>query len=115
MTPLACRAANRGGRLRWKIENEGFKIQKNGGPALELAPSTRPGAIQNWYLLLQIARLILQLLERGNLLGQAAPRLFGSFRNLGQRLAESVRDQVIPVAVLQPHACRAVQLRLNRA
>ena len=25
-----CYLANKGGRLRWKIENEGFNIQKNG-------------------------------------------------------------------------------------
>jgi hypothetical protein len=39
--------ANRGGRCRWKIENEGFNIQKNGGFNLEHAYSTRPGTIQS--------------------------------------------------------------------
>ncbi|RLC74380.1 MAG: hypothetical protein DRJ03_17950 [Chloroflexi bacterium] len=29
--------ANEGGRLRWKIENEGFNVQKNGGYGLEHA------------------------------------------------------------------------------
>jgi hypothetical protein len=105
--------ANRGGRLRWKSENEGFNLQKNGGFALEHAYSTRPETIQNWYLLLQIAHLILQLLERGNLLGQEARRLFGSFRNLAKRLAESFRNQLIPAEILDPHACRALQIRLN--
>ena len=31
--------ANQGGRLRWKIENEGFNSQKKGGFALEHAYS----------------------------------------------------------------------------
>jgi hypothetical protein len=105
--------ANRGGRLRWKIENEGFNIQKNGGFNLEPAYSTQPGTIQNWYLLLQIAHLILQLLERGNLLGQAATRLFGSLRNLAKRLSESLRNHRIPADALDPSACQAIQIRLN--
>jgi hypothetical protein len=105
--------ANRGGRLRWKIENEGFNLQKNGGFALEHAYSTRPEPIKNWYLLLQIAHLILQLLERGSLLSQEAKRLFGSFRNLAKRLAESLRNHLIPAEALDPHACRAMQIRLN--
>jgi hypothetical protein len=105
--------ANRGGRLRWKIENEGFNLQKNGGFALEHAYSTRPGPIKNWYLLLQIAHLILQLLERGNLLGQAPARLFGSLRSLARRLAESLRQQLIPAEALDPARCGAMQIRLN--
>jgi hypothetical protein len=105
--------ANRGGRLRWKIENEGFNLQKNGGFALEHAYSTRPGPMKNWYLLLQIAHLILQLLERGNLLGQAPIRLFGSLRGLARRLAESLRQQLIPAEALEPACCAAMQIRLN--
>ena len=105
--------ANRGGRLRWKIENEGFNLQKNGGFALEHAYSTRPGPIKNWYLLLQIAHLILQFLERGDLLGQGAQRLFGSLRTFAKRLAESLRHQLIPAAALDPATCRAMQIRLN--
>jgi hypothetical protein len=105
--------ANRGGRLRWKIENEGFNLQKNGGFALEHAYSTRPGPMKNWYLLLQIAHLILQLLERGNLLGQTPTRLFGSLRSLARRLAESLRQQLIPAESLDPARCGAMQIRLN--
>jgi hypothetical protein len=53
------------GRLRWKIENEGFNSQKNLGD--------EPGhkfsrvsfiAMQNYYQLLQIAQMINQLAER---------------------------------------------------
>ncbi len=96
------RLANRGGHLRWKIGNEGFNLQKNGGFALEHAYSTRPEPIKNGYFLLQMAHVILQLLERGNLLGQAPARLFGSLHSVARRLAESLRHQLIPAESLDP-------------
>ena len=50
------------GRLRWKIENEGFNCQKNHGYALkhQYARSSYLAA-QNYYQCLQIAHLINQL------------------------------------------------------
>lgn len=95
-------------RFRWKLENEGFNLQKNGGFALERAYSPRPGPIKNWYLLLQIAHFILPLPERGKLRGQAAARLFGSPRDSARRLAESLRQQLIPGESLDPARCAAV-------
>ena len=54
------------GRLRWKIENEGFNSQKNQGYALEHKFSRKSFiAMQNYYQLLQIAHMINQLVERG--------------------------------------------------
>lgn len=54
------------GRLRWKIENEGFNSQKNLGYELEHKYSRISfRAMQNYYQLLQIAHLINQLVERG--------------------------------------------------
>jgi hypothetical protein len=47
--------ANQGGRLRWKIENEGFNVQKNGGYALEHAYTRHAVAAKVFYLLLQLA------------------------------------------------------------
>lgn len=53
------------GRLRWKIENEGFNTQKNLGYALEHKFSRKSFiAMQNYYQLLQIAHMINQLVER---------------------------------------------------
>jgi hypothetical protein len=53
------------GRLRWKIENEGFNSQKNLGYALEHKFSRKSFiAMQNYYQLLQIAHMINQLVER---------------------------------------------------
>jgi hypothetical protein len=102
--------ANRGGRCRWKIENEGFNIQKNGGFNLEHAYSTGSWQIANFYVLLQIAHLILQLVERGSLLNGNCKRLFGSIRNLARRLAESLRNHPISAEALEP---AAIQIRLN--
>jgi len=54
------------GRLRWKIENEGFNSQKNQGYALGHKFSRKSfTAMQNYYQLLQIAHMINQLVERG--------------------------------------------------
>lgn len=53
------------GRLRWKIENEGFNSQKNLGYELEHKFSRVSFiAMQNYYQLLQIAHIINQLAER---------------------------------------------------
>ena len=54
------------GRLRWKIENEGFNSQKNLGYELGHKFSRVSFiAMQNYYQLLQIAHIINQLVERG--------------------------------------------------
>lgn len=51
-----------GGRLRWKIENEGFNIQKNGGYALHHKMNRKNiRAIKNYYVCLQLAHIIDQL------------------------------------------------------
>jgi len=59
-----CRALSRFGRLRWKIENEGFNTQKNGGYNLQHKYSRKNlNAIQNYYQCMQIGHLINQLVE----------------------------------------------------
>jgi hypothetical protein len=84
--------ANQGGRLRWKIENEGFNVQKNGGYALEHAYTHNPTAAKVFYLLLQIAHLLSQLMARGSLLRQAFPKGVGSAKNLAYRVLEAWRN-----------------------
>jgi len=76
---------NKGGRLRWKIENEGFNMQKNGGYNLEHKYSSNNTAIKNYYLFMQIAHIINQLVEKSNLLKQQQ-KYFGSIKNLSERL-----------------------------
>ena len=105
--------ANRGGRCRWKIENEGFNIQKNGGFNLEHAYSTKDHQIKQYYILMQLAHLILQLLERGSLLSRDCKKLFGSLRNLARRLAESIRHYLIQPEALDVAAAACIQIRLD--
>ncbi|HET8646240.1 MAG TPA: hypothetical protein VFO85_12170, partial [Vicinamibacteria bacterium] len=90
--------AQKGGRYRWKVENEGFNRQKNSGLNLEHVYSTDPEKWKAYYLLLQLAFILVQLLERGSLLrrlaeeaGRPVWKLFGSLKNVARRLLESVR------------------------
>jgi hypothetical protein len=90
--------AQKGGRYRWKVENEGFNRQKNSGLNLEHVYSTDPEKWKAYYVLLQIAFILVQLLERGSLLRRLADelgrplwKLFGSLKNVARRLLESVR------------------------
>jgi hypothetical protein len=93
--------ANQGGRLRWKIENEGFNIQKNGGYELEHAYSQNENAGKTFYFLLQVAHALNQLMIKGGLLGDFF-RTFGSIRNYLRRLAESLRQRVIDLPMHEP-------------
>jgi hypothetical protein len=90
--------AQKGGRDRWKVENEGFNRQKNSGLNLEHVYSIDPENWKSYYLLLQIAFLLVQLLERGSLLRRLASeagrplwKLFGSLKNVARRRLDSVR------------------------
>lgn len=105
--------ANRGGRQRWKIENQGFNIQKNGGFNLEHAFSLSNQQIKNYYVLLQIAHTILQLIEHGNLLSRHAKDLFGSLRDLARRLAESLRHYEISPEAVDPTVAASLRIRLD--
>lgn len=84
--------ANNGGRIRWKIENEGFNIQKNGGFELEHPYSKDENARKVFYLLLQAAYSIFQLIEKGSLFKAAFPTGVGSAENLAKRLLEAWRN-----------------------
>jgi len=54
-----------GGRLRWKIENEGFNTQKRGGYQLgHKFCRTSLNGLKNYYTLLQMAHAINQFVER---------------------------------------------------
>lgn len=90
--------AEKGGRARWKVENEGFNRQKNSGLNLEHVYSNDPEKWKIYYVLLQLAFILVQLLERGSLLrrlaeecGRPVWKLFGSLKNVARRLLDSVR------------------------
>ena len=111
--------ATNGGRERWRTENEGFNTQKNSGLNLEHAYSHTCWAA--YYFLLQIAHLLLQLVEKGSLLRQLAQEqgkrtaveLFGSLKNMAQRLLESLRYRHWPDEAFDPTAAGAIQIRLD--
>src|SRR5262249_38147209 len=93
--------ARKGGRERWKVENEGFNRQKNSGLNLEHVYSSAPEKWKCYYVLLQIGFVLVQLLERGSLLrrlaeeaGRPVWKLFGSLSNVARRLLEGVRNEV---------------------
>lgn len=90
--------ATKGGRCRWKIENQGFNREKNSGMNLEHLYSKDPENLKAYYYLLQIAHIILLLLENGKQLRQMASawgkspvEWFGSLKNIARRLLESLR------------------------
>lgn len=55
------------GRKRWKIENEGFNVQKNGTFNISHVASRDKNGIKVHYFFIQFAHTIRQLLEKGNL------------------------------------------------
>jgi hypothetical protein len=111
ITPENCALlANQGGRLRWKIENEGFNAQKNNGYELEHAYSEHGQAAKNFYLLLQIAHLIAQLLEKG-LLAKVMAKRIGALRNVARFLLEELRRITFDPLEVAAFLDRRIQIR----
>ncbi len=113
--------AMNGGRERWRVENEGFNTQKNSGLNLEHVFSHK-----NWevyYYLLQMAHLLLQLVEKGNLLQRLAKEhgkrtaveLFGSLENVAVRFLESLRYVYWPEEAFDVVLAKKIQIRLNNS
>ena len=77
-----------GGRLRWKVENEGFNTQKRGDYKLEHKYCRKSyNGLKNYYTLLQIAHAINQLIEKGKLVTAILKlRPKESLRNLWDKL-----------------------------
>lgn len=111
--------AMRGGRQRWREENEGFNAQKNNGLNLEHAYSHKCWAA--YYFLLQMAHMLLQLLEKGSLLLQLAQRqgkqtavgLFGAVKNMARRLLESLRYRWWEDEAFDAAEAARIQIRIN--
>ena len=105
--------ANEGGRLRWKIENEGFNVQKNGGYNLEHAYTKNEHGMKIYYLLLQAAHILMQLMEKGSLLRAAFPRGFGSATNLAWRLLEALRNATLSPEQYAALCAQPIQIRFD--
>lgn len=97
--------ANDGGRLRWKIENH-FNELKNGQMELKHDYGSQGHAWFNYYLLAQVAQLLLQLIWHGSAVRklttpvvQTTQQLFRTIRHLSYRLRESLqRDRLTDLA-----------------
>lgn len=112
--------AQRGGRRRWCVENEGFNMQKNSEMNLEHAYSEDEEGLKAYYLLLQMAHLMLQMLEKGSLLlalargqGKTVLGLFGSVKNIAKRLRDSFVRVRIADEAYDKEAARKIQIRLS--
>jgi hypothetical protein len=97
--------ANNGGRLRWKIENEGFNVQKNNGYEMQHPYSEHANGFRVFYLLLLMAHYIAQLILHGNLI-RSLCKTFGSAKNFARRLAESMRNHWLPADLTLPGQIR---------
>ena len=95
------RLVNGGARLRWRIENEGFNVQKNGELALVHGYGGRDNALHGYYLLAQVAHMIMQIIARSDLLRKVRTEAhkittsvlsyYTTMRNLVERIRESLR------------------------
>jgi len=91
--------ADQVGRLRQKIENEGFNVQKNSGLNLEHVFSQNWDHAKAYYYLLQIGHLLMQLLNHNSLHQALAKQydqpsvlaLWGALKKIPQRLLEALR------------------------
>lgn len=112
--------ATKGGRYRWHTENQGFNRQKNSGLNLEHAYCMNDELLKAYYLLMQIAHMILQIFEAGSLLrhlaqecGQTPWQLFGSLANLARRLLESFRYRVLSDDAFSADPNKPIQYRFD--
>lgn len=94
-----------GGRCRWKIENEGNNTQKNGGYHLEHLNSRDEVSMKIWCIILDIAHIINQLIEKGSLI---TIKTYGSIRNIADRMYEHFRYFLYQEPLVQ----QKIQIRL---
>ncbi len=106
------------GRARWREENQGFNDHKNGGMDLEHAYSEK-GHFGAYYLLMQVAHILMQLLEKGGLLRalarengkRTAAALLGGLRDITKALVESLRNLAWPAGCFGGQ--EGMQIRLD--
>ena len=105
--------SERGGRQRWKIENEGFNVQKNGGYGLEHAFSQNNVAQKNFYLLMQIGHNFNQLIEKGSLLRERIRETMCSLKVFSQKMWAALTETVIDEARLKTILGTRIHIRFE--
>ena len=96
---------SRGGRCRWKLENQGNNIQKHGGYRLEHLYSTDEVSMKIWHIILDIACIINQLIERGSLI---VAKSFNRMRDIAVRMFDHFCHRVFRKTPNPPR----IQIRL---
>lgn len=105
--------SDQGGRRRWVIENQGFNVQKNGGYGLEHAFSNSNTAMKNFYVLMQIAHIFNQLMEKGSLLRERLRASMGSLKVFSDKLWASLTETLINSDALRAVLARRIQIRFD--
>lgn len=100
------------GRLRWKIENEGFNTQKNGGYSLQHKYAEKDfNAMQNYYQLLQIAHLINQLAEKLQKVAEGLKQAGRTIKSIWEDAIASMLKETLLFDQLQTPGIATTQLR----
>ena len=89
------------GRLRWKIENEGFNEQKTGYELEHFCGCSNLNVMLSLYLVLQIAHLFMQLLAHGDLIDPVS-----ALTHLAFLLCEALRNAPLPESLFEHDAPR---------
>lgn len=99
------------GRMRWKIENEGFNIQKNNGYGLTHKYSRDSmKATKNYYQCLQIAHMINQLFELSSFF-QSLLTGKETIRHLWKFMVGEIRHNVLDFQILEVLLKERIQIR----
>jgi len=113
LNPKNVEILSREGRCRWIIENQGFNVQKNGGYGLEHAFSLHTVAMKNFYLLMQIAHIFNQLIEKGSLLRERIKRTMGSLKVFSKKLLASLTEKLLDLNRLRLLISQRIQIRFD--
>lgn len=113
--------ADQVGRLRQKIENEGFNVQKNSGLNLEHVFSQNWDHAKAYYYLLQLGHLLMQLLHQNSLHLALAKQyahpsvlaLWGALKKIPQRLLEALRYYLLSQVDGDVRAAARCHIALN--
>ncbi len=105
---------SRAGRLRWKIENEGFNEEKNNGYAMQHLFSRKSfNAQQNYYQCMLIAHLLNQLLENTCKIRDLLERFNKlTLKYLWEQLLCAMKCQVLCAQTLENIDSKKHQIRL---
>lgn len=100
------------GRLRWKIENEGFNTQKRHGYGMEHKYSRKNlTAMRSYYELMQIAHLINQLTEKLQKVRDAIKSARTTIKAVVEEMISSMQKEQISIDDMKAAMQLTVQLR----